>query len=101
MFRLFLASILVAVCAAAAKPEQFQTSAGMLELTPIQHASLMIRAGGKVLYVDPAQGKYDIRPKADYTLLADIRGEHVALPLVERLSKQAMVVLGPAEVAKS
>jgi L-ascorbate metabolism protein UlaG (beta-lactamase superfamily) len=101
MFRLPLTSVLVAVCAAAATPEQFQTSAGTLELTPIQHASLMIRAGGKVLYVDPAQGKYDYLPKADYILITDIHADHMAPALVERLSKPGTVILAPAAVAKT
>ncbi len=101
MLRLLLASILVVACAPAATPEQFPTSAGTLELTPIQHASLMIRAGGKVLYVDPAQGKYDGLPKADYILITDIHGDHMAPALVERLSKPGTVILAPAAVAKT
>ena len=63
-------------CVAAA-PEEFSTSAGALRLTPIQHASLMIQAGGKVLYVDPAQGSYDGLPQADYILITDIHGDHM------------------------
>jgi hypothetical protein len=73
MKRLAIVLVLVLVTAAlAANPEEFATSAGTLQLTPIQHASLMIRAGGKVLYIDPAQGKYDGRPAADYILITDI-----------------------------
>jgi L-ascorbate metabolism protein UlaG (beta-lactamase superfamily) len=101
MLRFLLGSVLVACCAAAATPEQFKTSAGTLELTPIQHASLMIRAGGKVLYIDPAQGKYDDLPKADYILITDIHSDHMAPPLVERLSKPGTVILAPAAVAKT
>jgi hypothetical protein len=56
----------------AAAPEEFPTSAGALRLTPIQHASLMIQAGGKVLYVDPAMGSYDGLPAADYILISHI-----------------------------
>ena len=47
---------LLAGAALAAPPQEFSTSAGTLKITPIQHASLMIQAGGKVLYIDPAQG---------------------------------------------
>src|SRR5262245_11137909 len=43
--------------------EEFSTSAGKVEITPIMHASLMIKAGGKIIYVDPAQGKYDGLPQ--------------------------------------
>ena len=100
MFRLLLTSILVAVCAAAATPERFQTSAGTLELTPIQHASLMIRAGGKVLYVDPAEGRYDGLPQADYILITDIHGDHMVPALVDKLRKPATVILAPKAVAE-
>jgi hypothetical protein len=40
---------IAAACGFAAAPESFSTSAGTLEITPIQHASLRIQAGGKVL----------------------------------------------------
>ena len=53
--RLSLAFVL-ATAAIASTPEKFATSAGKLELTPIMHASLMIRAGGKVMYIDPTLG---------------------------------------------
>ena len=98
---LLTAIILAATTAIAAAPEQFTTSAGPLKLTPIEHASLMIQAGGKVLYIDPAQGKYDELPPADYILITDIHGDHMAPPLVERLSKPGTVILAPAAVAKT
>jgi L-ascorbate metabolism protein UlaG (beta-lactamase superfamily) len=87
------------LCAAAT--EEFQTSAGQLQLTPIQHASLIIQAGGKVLYVDPAQGSYDGLPKADYILITDIHGDHMAPPLVEKLRKPGTVILATEAVAAS
>jgi len=55
MQRLLAALVLAATAALAATPEAFATSAGTLQLTPIQHASLMIQAGGKVIYIDPAK----------------------------------------------
>ena len=32
--------------------EQFDTNAGPVKITPINHASMMIEAGGKVIWVD-------------------------------------------------
>jgi len=99
--RLLAAALLVpAVLFAAAAPEKFSTEAGTLELTPIQHASLMIQAGGKVLYVDPAQGSYDGLPQADYILITDIHGDHMVPDLVAKLKKPGTVVLAPAAVAE-
>ena len=39
---------------AAAVPQTFQTSSGMVKITPLYHASTLIEAGGKVIYLDPA-----------------------------------------------
>jgi L-ascorbate metabolism protein UlaG (beta-lactamase superfamily) len=90
---------LLAALANAAAPEEFRTSAGPLQLTPIQHASLMIKAGGKILYVDPAQGKYDGMPQADYILITDIHGDHMAPTILDKLRKPGTVILAPKAVA--
>ena len=87
-------------CGLAATPEAFSTSAGTLQLTPIQHASLMIQAAGKVIYVDPAQGKYDGLPQADYILITDIHGDHLAPAIVDKLRKADTVILAPKAVAE-
>ena len=99
--RLLAAALLVpAALLAAAAPEKFSTEAGTLELTPIQHASLMIQAGSKVLYVDPAQGSYDGLPQADYILITDIHGDHMVPDLVAKLKRPGTVILAPAAVAE-
>ena len=79
MKTLAIAALFAAVLFAAA-PEEFSTSAGTVQIIPIQHASLLMKAGGKVLYVDPAQGSYDGLPQADYILITDIHGDHMAPP---------------------
>jgi L-ascorbate metabolism protein UlaG (beta-lactamase superfamily) len=81
--------------------DDFSTSTGTLTITPIQHASFMIQAGGRVVYVDPAQGSYDGRPKADLILITDIHGDHMAPKIVDSLRKPSTVVLAPEGVAKS
>ena len=100
MKRLLTALLVVACAALAAAPEEFATTAGPLRLTPIQHASLMIQAGGKVLYIDPAQGKYDGLPPADYILITDIHGDHMAPAVVEKLKTAGTVILAPKAVAE-
>jgi len=100
MKRVLIATIVAAAAAFAAVPEEFKTTAGPLLLTPIQHASLMIQAGGKVLYIDPAQGKYDGLPPADYILITDIHGDHMAPAVVEKLKKAGTVILAPKAVSE-
>src|ERR1035441_7877092 len=59
IMKTFASLVLVPAPRFPAAPEEFSTSAGILQIIPIQHASLLLKAGGKVLYVDPAQGVYD------------------------------------------
>jgi len=91
-------ALVLSAAAFAAAPEQFSTSKGTLDITPIQHASLMIQAGGKVMYIDPAQGKYDGLPQADYILITDIHGDHMVPALIDKLKKPSTVILAPPAV---
>ena len=99
MKRLVMALIVTSTGAFGAAPEMFATSAGKLQLTPIQHASLMIEAAGKVMYVDPAQGSYEGLPPADYILITDIHADHMAPAIVDKLRKPGTVILAPKAVA--
>ena len=92
---------LFAGVALAAPPQEFSTSAGTLKITPIQHASLMIQAGGKVLYIDPAQGSFDGLPPADYILITDIHGDHMAPPIVDKLKKPGTEIVAPQAVSET
>jgi L-ascorbate metabolism protein UlaG (beta-lactamase superfamily) len=91
---------LLAGAALAAPPQEFSTSAGTLKITPIQHASLMIQAGGKVLYIDPAQGSFDGMPQADYILITDIHGDHMAPEIVNKLKKAGTEIVAPQAVSE-
>jgi L-ascorbate metabolism protein UlaG (beta-lactamase superfamily) len=99
MKRLTLALALCAGAFCASPVQEFSTSAGVLKLTPIQHASLMIQAGGKVLYLDPAMGDFGGMQQADYILITDIHGDHMAPSIVARLKKASTEVVAPQAVA--
>ena len=99
MTRYAFGLLLTATAAFGLPPETFSSSAGNVQITPIQHASLMLQAGGKVLYVDPAQGSYDGLPQADYILLTDIHGDHLAPPVINKLKKAGTVIVAPKAVA--
>ena len=53
----------------------------------------------KVLFVDPAEGKYDGLPRADYILITDIHFDHMAPTVVDKLRKPGTVILAPKAVA--
>jgi L-ascorbate metabolism protein UlaG (beta-lactamase superfamily) len=61
----------------------------------------MIEAGGKVLYVDPAQGDFDGLPQADLILITDIHGDHMAPKVIAKLKKSDTTIIAPAAVAKT
>ena len=96
--KLLIAGLLLSLGAVA---DDIPTSAGTVKMTPIQHASFMLEAGGKVIYVDPAQGSFDGRPKADLILITDIHGDHMAPKIVASLQKPGTVILAPEAVAKT
>jgi len=82
--------------------EEFQTKGGVVKITPIRHASLMIEAGGQVVHVDPtSQGNYEGLPAADLILLTDIHGDHLDPKMLTKLSKASTAIFGPEAVAKT
>ena len=75
------------------------TSAGNITVTPIMHASVLLRAGGRNIYIDPAQGAYDGLPPADLIIITDIHADHLSAPTIDKLKKAGTVVWGPKAVA--
>ena len=80
----------------------FKTSKGDVKITPIYHAALLIQAGGKNIYVDPAKPAVITgMPKADLILITDIHGDHMDQNLVTELSKDGTEILAPPAVVKT
>ena len=92
--------LLLALCLAVLCPGA--DTAGDVTITPINHGSLMLQFGGKVLHIDPwSQGNYSSAPRADYILITDIHGDHLDKAMVDKLKKETTVILAPAAVAKT
>jgi L-ascorbate metabolism protein UlaG (beta-lactamase superfamily) len=100
----------VVVCGASAlsagaqtRPTQtFDTAAGPVKITPVFHASTVIEAGGKVIYLDPAKpSDFTGLPQADLILITDIHGDHMDPAAVTAVSKSGTEILAPAAVAKT
>lgn len=101
-------ALLTAVFAAMAmaqsgRPVQsFDTSAGTVKITPVYHATLVIEAGGKVIYIDPAKpATFGGLPKADLILLSDIHGDHMDPDSIASVSKSSTEIWAPPAVAKT
>src|SRR5271156_1514720 len=79
--------------------QTFPTSAGVVKITPLYHASTLIEAGGKVIYLDPAQpAKFAGAPKADLILITDIHGDHMDPASIVEISKGGTDILAPPAV---
>jgi L-ascorbate metabolism protein UlaG (beta-lactamase superfamily) len=94
---LFLLAL--AACLAAFAADDFSTSAGPVRITPLQHASILVEAGGKVIYIDPAQGNYEGRPAADLILFTHEHGDHINDAALAKLRGPATVIFAPEAVA--
>ena len=80
--------------------DTFMTPAGELTVTPIHHATLLLRVAGKAIYLDPASedASYEGLPKADYVLVTDIHGDHMDPKGLEMVKKADTVVVAPPAV---
>src|SRR6185437_2238448 len=72
------AVLALAVAGFGAPGDTIETAKGPVVVTPIQHASFMLEAGGKRIYVDPSPADlFTGKPKADLILITDIHGDHM------------------------
>ena len=80
---------------------------GDVKITPINHATLLLEAGGKVILVDPTGGQggatadYSEAPKPDLILITDIHGDHMDRATIDKVKKPSTIVVAPAAVAKT
>src|SRR5271163_4330316 len=82
--------------------QTFPTSAGDVRITPLNHASTLIEAGGKTIYLDPAKpAKFASMPKADLILITDIHGDHMDPDSIKDISKADTEILAPPAVVQT
>jgi L-ascorbate metabolism protein UlaG (beta-lactamase superfamily) len=83
----------------AAAPQTFPTSVGEVKITPLYHASTLIEAGGKTIYLDPSKpAKFAGSPKADLILITDIHPDHMDPASIAEISKAGTDILAPPAV---
>jgi L-ascorbate metabolism protein UlaG (beta-lactamase superfamily) len=91
-----------ALANAASSTQSFTTSAGPVKITPLFHASTLIEADGKVIYLDPAKpAKLSDLPKADLILITDIHGDHMDPASIAAVSKPGTEIVASPAVTKT
>jgi L-ascorbate metabolism protein UlaG (beta-lactamase superfamily) len=94
----------LAACSATAQRIAADTIAlkkGSLIVQPIQHASVVLTAKGKTIYVDPVGGaaKYQGLAAPDIILVTDIHGDHFDPATLEAIKNDRTVLIVPQAVA--
>ena len=99
-----LLPLLFALAIAAPAQTQIQTlstSAGEVKITPLYHASTLIQAGGKTIYIDPAKpARLTGLPKADLILVTHIHQDHFDPDSIAQLSRPGTEVIAPPTVVE-
>jgi len=99
------ASVLYTIALQAQTPrpaQTFATAAGPVKITPIYHASVLLEAGGKTIYVDPAKpADFAGLPAADLILLTHAHRDHMDPASISALSKAGTEIWAPAAVVKT
>jgi L-ascorbate metabolism protein UlaG (beta-lactamase superfamily) len=91
--------LLSCIVHAATQTQTFPTSAGDVKITPIYHASTLIEAVGKTIYIDPAKpAKLDGGPKADLILITHIHADHMDPESIAKISKSGTEIMAPPSV---
>lgn len=106
---LFLTLVFGAICGSGhaqaqptRQPQIFQTTAGPVKIIPIYHASLLIEAGGKNIYLDPAKpANFSGLPRADLILITHAHGDHMDPGSISAISKSETEIFAPPSVVKT
>lgn len=77
-----------------------ETSAGAITIMPVYHATTVIQADGKTIWLDPwSKADLEGKPPADIVLVTDIHPDHLDKDAIAKVAKPEAVVVAPKAVA--
>jgi L-ascorbate metabolism protein UlaG (beta-lactamase superfamily) len=82
-------------------PDTIALSNGSLIIQPINHATVVLTAAGKTIYVDPVGGaaKYQGLASPDIILVTDIHGDHFDAATLKAIRQAGTLLVVPQAVA--
>jgi L-ascorbate metabolism protein UlaG (beta-lactamase superfamily) len=101
---LFSSALLLTGLAAAAQriaPDTIALPGSSLVIQPINHASMVLTAAGKTIYIDPVGGaaKYQGLADPDIILVTDIHGDHFDPATLQAIRRRGTILVTPKAVA--
>jgi L-ascorbate metabolism protein UlaG (beta-lactamase superfamily) len=81
--------------------DTLKTDNGDLTISPIEHATFVLRWNGKTIFVDPTGGgeRFTSYGKPDVILVTDIHGDHFDAPTLAAVRTASTTLIVPAAVA--
>lgn len=78
-----------------------ETAKGKVVFHSIHHGTVLLEAGGVVLWIDPYSEGDEVsgKPQADFVLITDIHPDHLDEKALDIMKKKEAVVMGPQAVA--
>lgn len=72
-----------------------------IEIIPIEHATMVLKWAGKVIYTDPVGGAsaFMNRPTPDLILLTHTHPDHLSVETLQAVSKEQTIIVAPMSVA--
>lgn len=76
------------------------TIADGISVTPIEHATMVLRSANNVIYIDPVGGSEAFAgiPSPDFILVTDIHGDHFDVNTINAVIKKNTILIGPEAV---
>ena len=73
-----------------------------IKITPIEHATMVLKWNDKIIYTDPVggAGAFAGQPAPDLILLTHVHGDHMDEDTLKAVSKSGTVIIAPKSVAE-